>query len=114
MSTALAESTDPETHPEQRRGQRRRVMKGAKIAYGDFVFVRDCSLRDVSATGARISSVAAHEIPEEFYLIFLADRLMRNARVVWRGKNELGVEFDGEPRSLMADGDPRLRQFKFR
>ena len=68
---------------------------------------------DVSVTGARITVTAAHEVPDEFHLIFSADRMMRKVLVVWRRGQEIGVEFDGELRNLMQDPDPRLRQFRF-
>jgi hypothetical protein len=102
-----------ENQAEKRSKPRRRVAKAAKITFGDFVFVRDCALRDVSATGARITVTAAHEVPDEFHLIFSSDRMMRKVLVVWRRGQEIGVEFDGELRNLMQDPDPRLRQFRF-
>jgi hypothetical protein len=100
-----------ENQAEKRAKPRRRVAKAAKITFGDFV--RDCALRDVSATGARITVTAAHEVPDEFHLIFSADRMMRKVLVIWRRGQEIGVEFDGELRNLMQDPDPRLRQFRF-
>jgi PilZ domain len=102
-----------EDHAEKRAKPRRRVAKAAKMTWGDFIFVRDCALRDVSLTGARVTVKAAHEVPDEFYLIFSADRTMRKACVIWRRGEEIGVEFDGEIRNLMQDPDPRLRQFRF-
>ena len=98
---------------EKRGKPRRRVAKAAKITFGDFVFVRDCALRDISAEGARITVTAPHEVPDEFHLIFSADRTMRKVNVVWRRGNDMGVKFDGECRNLMQDQDPRLRQFRF-
>ena len=97
---------------EQRTDPRRRVVKGTKIAYGDFVFVQDCTVRDLSTGGARIAVTAAIELPEEFFLVFTTDRILRKARVKWRKANEVGVTFEGEPHNYMADPDPRFRQFK--
>jgi PilZ domain len=102
MSAGLDQRTDP----------RRRVVKGTKIAYGDFVFVQDCTVRDLSASGARIAVTAAMELPEEFFLVFTTDRIMRKSRVKWRKAAEVGVIFEGEPHNYMADNDPRFRQFK--
>ena len=98
---------------ERRGGSRRRVVKSAKIAFGDFVFVRDCTLRDVAPNGARIRVDGAHEIPDEFYVVFSADKTMRHARIVWRTANEIGIEYESPARSLADDPDPRLRQFRF-
>jgi hypothetical protein len=102
-----------EDHAEKRAKPRRRVAKAAKMTWGDFIFVRDCALRDVSPTGARVTVKAAHEVPDEFHLIFTTDRTMRRALVVWRRGEEIGVEFEGEVRQLMQDPDPRLRQFRY-
>ena len=102
-----------EDHAEKRAKPRRRVAKAAKMTWGDFIFVRDCALRDVSPTGARLTVKAVHEVPDEFHLIFTADRTMRRALVVWRRGEEIGVEFEGEIRQLMQDPDPRLRQFRY-
>lgn len=97
---------------DQRTDQRRRVMKGTKIAYSDFVFVVDCAVRDLSQSGARISVSSAVQIPDEFMLVFVQDRAMRKARVRWRRASELGVEFEGGTIDFSRDPDPRLRQFK--
>ena len=102
MSAALDQRSEP----------RRRVVKGTKIAYGDFVFVQDCTVRDISNRGARISVSAAMELPQEFFLVFTTERILRKSRVKWRKTNEVGVVFEGEPHNYMADNDPRFRQFK--
>ena len=101
------------TQSDKRTKPRRRVAKAAKIAYGDYVFVRDCSVRDLSATGARLTTKDAHEVPDEFQLVLMTDRLIRKSRVVWRRGDDLGITFDGEARDVMHDPDPRLSQFKF-
>jgi hypothetical protein len=104
----------PMLNEENRRAApRRRVAKAAKLAFGDFVFVLDCSVRDVGPDGARIRIASAHEVPEEFHLIFLTDRSMRKARAVWRTDVEIGVRYLEEASNLMQNSDPRLRQFQF-
>jgi hypothetical protein len=101
-----------ETEENRRAGTRRRVAKAAKLAFGDFVFVRDCSVRDVGPDGARLRIAATHEIPEEFHLVFVTDRLVRRARAVWRNESEIGVRYLEGARDLMQERDPRLRQFQ--
>jgi len=102
MSAAIDQRTDP----------RRRVIKGVKIAYGDFVFVQECTVRDLSNSGARIAVTGVSSLPEEFFLVFTTDRTMRKARVKWRRVDEIGVAFEGEPHNYMGDNDPRFRQFR--
>ena len=113
MSTTPPDQPASPAAADKRSEPRRRVVKGAKIAFGDFVFVRDCTVRDLSSRGARISTSGTHEVPDEFPLVFTADRLMRRARARWRTDREIGVMFEGDPVSLMANPDPRLRQFQF-
>jgi two-component system cell cycle response regulator len=107
MSTHFAESDD------RRTDHRRRVVKAAKIAFGDFVFVRDATLRDVAPNGARIRVAGIDQLPDEFYVVLVAEKTMRKAHVVWRSDDEVGVVFAGEARDLVTDPDPRLRQFRF-
>ena len=102
MSAALDQRSEP----------RRRVVKGTKIAYGDFVFVQDCTVRDISNRGARIAVSAAMELPQEFFLVFTTERVLRKSRVKWRKTGEVGVVFEGDPHDYMKDNDPRFRQFK--
>ena len=97
---------------DQRSEPRRRVVKGTKIAYGDFVFVQDCTVRDISSQGARVAVSSAMELPQEFFLVFTTERVLRKSRVKWRKTGEVGVIFEGEPHNYMMDNDPRLRQFK--
>jgi hypothetical protein len=39
---------------EQRRNQRQRVLKAGRIAYGGGSIVIDCTIRNLSTTGARL------------------------------------------------------------
>ncbi len=51
-----------------------------------------CRISDVSATGARLTTDHMDMLPDEFDLALNAD-IMRNCRVVWRKKNQVGVKF---------------------
>src|SRR4051794_126441 len=112
MNTTASADTLLEIAPSDRRvGPRRRVMKGAKVSFGDFVYVRDCSVRNISETGARIKVQGANEIPKEFYLILITERTMRKVHVAWRKGDSLGVNFEGEAENIAMSKDPRLKQF---
>ncbi|MDQ0475379.1 hypothetical protein QO011_008422 [Labrys wisconsinensis] len=87
-------------------------MKSAKITFGDFIFARDCTVRDISASGARVTVTGANEIPNEFYLVMMTNRMMHRAHVAWRKGDTLGVTFEGEAENIARSDDPRLRQFK--
>jgi hypothetical protein len=111
MNTTASDVSLEAAASDRRVAPRRRVMKGAKITFGDFIYVRDCSVRDISETGARISVVGASEIPKEFYLVLMTERSMRKVHVAWRKGDTLGIIFEGEAENLALNKDPRLKQF---
>jgi hypothetical protein len=55
--------------------------------------VFDCTIRDMSETGARLSCEETGLLPNELQLMFHAIREVRYVRVVWRRNGEIGVEF---------------------
>ena len=60
--------------------------------------VINCIIRDRSDSGAKLRLPAATELPGNFELVFLTEGMLYPARLVWRRKDDLGVEFVGEPR----------------
>ena len=112
MSTPVPDASHAAADSDRRTVPRQRVMKSAKITFGDFVFARDCAVRDISGTGARVTVSGASEIPNEFYLVMMTNRMMHKAHVAWRRGDTLGVTFEGEPENIARTDDPRLRQFK--
>lgn len=58
--------------------------------------VVDCSVRDLSETGARIRCKDQSAVPSDFKLLLLAENRIRDARVVWRKDDQLGLQFTGE------------------
>lgn len=51
-----------------------------------------CTISDVSATGARLTTEFMDLLPDRFDLALNAD-IMRKCQVVWRRKNQVGVKF---------------------
>ena len=78
--------------PEQRMSPRRRVLKGAKIAFEGGSAVIDCLVRNLSETGAALQVESPVGIPAEFELI-LGNNQAHHCRVVWRKKASIGVKF---------------------
>jgi PilZ domain len=56
------------------------------------------SLIDISRSGARISIDNPADLPDEF-MLDIRDDLSRWCRVIWRGDNEVGVEYIETPES---------------
>jgi hypothetical protein len=63
----------------------------------------NCTLKDISKTGARLEVIDANTASQEF-LIILNDGLLRWCQTIWRGENEIGVRFIGIPKSLTRTG----------
>jgi hypothetical protein len=79
------------TETERRIAQRHRPLKAGKIILNHGSSVIDCTVRNVSATGALIAVVNAATIQPEFELRF--DGSARSCVVAWRRMNVLGVKF---------------------
>lgn len=71
---------------------RQRVLKAGKIEFGGGAI--DCTLRNVSETGAALDVVSPVGIPNLFNLILPADSSHRHCRVVWRTEKRIGVRFE--------------------
>ena len=77
---------------EHRIARRRRVLKAGSISFGGGVI--DCTVRNVSDTGAALEVVTPLFIPDRFTLIVQSDGLSRPCRVIWRRERRIGITFD--------------------
>ncbi len=78
---------------EQRRSRRFRVLKTGRIIVGDKAHKIDCTVRDLSETGARlVVPSSTFGIPAEFQLV-IGDAPPRACRVVRRTMSDIGVQF---------------------
>jgi hypothetical protein len=69
---------------------RHRVLKGATIQFGGGAI--DCTIRNLSETGAALDVTSPLGIPTEFTLV--AEGVHRPCRVVWRKERRIGITFD--------------------
>jgi hypothetical protein len=81
-----------EAPAEKRTGQRRRAIKIGKIVFNQRNSVIDCTLRNISQTGAMVSVTHAVSVPDEFELRW--DDKARLCTVVWRKLDKFGVKFE--------------------
>lgn len=77
---------------ENRIAARHRVLKGGRMHFGGGSI--DCTIRNISDTGAALDVASALGIPTEFVLV--TDGEHRPCRVVWRKEKRIGVTFDKE------------------
>jgi hypothetical protein len=80
------EETTPVAKP------RRRILLGGVISFGDGTTTFDCAIRNVSAKGAKITCKKADQLPADFYLINVRDRLVYKAKLVWRTGHDAGLK----------------------
>lgn len=100
--SAIGNTLVKEEPSDTRVSPRRRVLKAGIAAFNDRHITVACSVRDVSATGARLRVDSSLTIPDTFELIIEVDGLEANCQVVWRNGNELGARFLGAPRIVAA------------
>jgi hypothetical protein len=90
-----SEPNDPSQPPpaERRPTRRKRVLLAAMVTYADGARSFDCTIRNVSETGAQILMGKNAQFPSEFYLINIRDRVAYDAKVMWNNGIEVGVQF---------------------
>jgi PilZ domain len=76
---------------EYRASARRRTIKGGKILLNGGGSVLDCTVSNISKSGAMIKIENAIAVPENFDL--QVDGEVRRCLAVWRLMNRIGVKF---------------------
>ena len=77
---------------EERIAPRQRVLKAGTIEFGGGGI--DCTVRNLSVTGAALEVVSPMFIPDHFTLYVPTEQLKRPCHIVWRGEKRIGVTFD--------------------
>jgi PilZ domain len=78
---------------EKRIAPRHRVFKHGVLAFNDGGSV-DCTVRNLSATGARIDVFNPIGLPDNFVLVIESDHFSRQCHSVWSRDKQIGVAFD--------------------
>ena len=90
--SALPSIATIEKPPVEHRGKRRRRVLLSGMAYVPQTRATfDCTIRDLSETGARITVRPGAIIPTHFLLINIRDRVAYDVQTIWRRESELGV-----------------------
>jgi PilZ domain len=76
---------------ETRIAVRHRVLKAATIEFGGIAV--DCTVRNLSTTGALLEVSSPVRIPPELTLVIPGDALRLPCAVVWRTEYRMGVRF---------------------
>jgi hypothetical protein len=76
---------------EKRTSPRHRVLKAGTIEFGGGII--DCTVRNVSKSGAALDVASPVGIPATFTLAIPGDGLHYACRVLWRKQSRIGVKF---------------------
>ena len=77
---------------EHRISSRQRVLKAATIEFGGGAI--DCTIRNMSNSGAALDVNSPVGIPDRFILVLPADGLHVPCHVIWRKPKRIGISFD--------------------
>ena len=98
----------PPAKQEKGRENRSTIRRPQRLAQGyiwsgSMVFPKECTIRDLSITGARIDlrddDTKAHMLAGTITLYFPADKQEIDCQVVWRVKRSMGLRFIGTYRA---------------
>ncbi len=97
---------------EARRGERVRALLRARIIFNNMNSTIDCTIKNISATGAKIALANTVSVPADFDLEVPQRGRTFRARIVWRDAEALGVTFiEGVPAEVPANvGLERLKK----
>jgi hypothetical protein len=80
---------------DKRNSTRKRSLLNGRIVFNNRRSVIECTIRDISETGAKISFAHPTPIPAEFELDIPSKGSRVRARVMWSNGKECGVLFGG-------------------
>jgi len=93
----------------QRKSPRKKVLLRGKLICDEPFQSIDCTISDISVSGAGIRLFALQNVPERVYLIIMRDGFAHEAEVRWRSRSNLGLLFH---RSFSLDREvPTEMQF---
>ena len=86
---------------ERRKHERFNINRIAKFYAESGSLPRDCTITDISETGARLFT-SGDEMPDQFMLLITGDKqpVREECRVMWRLGGEVGVQFVTKEREL--------------
>lgn len=79
----------------KRSQQRNRCLKEGKIIFGNGTFVVDCTIDNLSETGAHLRVQGSSPLPKEFLLVEPSRNIVHKAEIVRRTPKGIGIKFNG-------------------
>jgi alpha-mannosidase len=102
---------------EQRATERVRSFLRAQIVFNNRMTTIECIIKNYSASGAKIALNDTLAVPNEFDVYIPAKQRNHHARLVWRDKDSIGVNFvdagaSTEKPSVAATSIDRVRELE--
>lgn len=91
-SATAPETAAPADAAQRRRSARQKTLIGGQVVFNDMMSTYDCTIRDLSDSGARLKLNAPVQVPPVFILRFAGGQV-RRCKLRRRVALELGVEF---------------------
>ncbi|MGA3304205.1 MAG: PilZ domain-containing protein [Methylovirgula sp.] len=79
--------------PDKRASDRIRSFLRAQIIFNNRMTTIDCIIKNISATGARIALNDTLAVPTEFEIYIPQRGCSHHARLVWRDRDSIGIDF---------------------
>ena len=96
----------PPFEPEKRASDRIRSFLRAQIIFNNRMTTIDCIIKNISATGARIALNDTLAVPTEFDIYIPQRGCSHHARLIWRDKDSIGVDFTDVQQPMPAAPAP--------
>ena len=93
MHKDVVPSRDPGSDLVARRQRRRRKLKSGSILCAESAFSAECLVKDFHSSGAKLAFESTANIPDRFTLVIPSDGTEVECEVLWKGPQEVGVEF---------------------
>jgi hypothetical protein len=101
-------STSNPSAADARAGARRRTLFRGRICWGPHATLSiDCTIRDLSESGAQLRVPAAQAMPSSFTLIHILEGIAYEASLAWRRGDLAGVKF-AATHDLKKPGEPQM------
>lgn len=93
VTYTVIEAAPPDRNERRAELRRRTRLRSGKVLDTRNRFLIECQVHDRSLHGARLRLVANVSAPAKIYLFDDEAKMVREARIIWRCKQDLGVTF---------------------
>jgi len=96
----------PEEAADRRANDRVRSFLRAQIIFNNRMTSIECIIKNISATGARVALDESLAVPTEFDIYIPQRGRSHRAKMIWRDKDSIGVDFLDEPQDAVSGSAP--------